>query len=94
MPAVARKGDACTGHGGYPPRANTGGSSNVFINGIPVHRRGDPWPTHCSGSSCHASVLGGGSSSIFANGLAVGRIGDPVACGSAAAGGSPNVFAG
>ncbi|WP_246099022.1 PAAR domain-containing protein [Tepidimonas thermarum] len=55
---------------------------------------GDAWGTHCCGLACHASVLAKGSSSVFAEGQAVGRIGDPVACGSAVAQGSMNVFAG
>lgn len=94
MPAVSRLGDMCTGHGCFPPRPSTGGSGNVFVNGIPVHRQGDGWATHCCGPSCHASVLASGSGSVFVNGKAIARIGDPVACGSAVSQGSSNVFAG
>lgn len=95
MPAATRKGDVCTGHGGFPPRVNDQGSSNVFINGIPAHRQGDHWVTHCDSSpSCHDSVAGQGSSSVFVNGKPLMRIGDPIECGSAVAQGSPNVFAG
>jgi uncharacterized Zn-binding protein involved in type VI secretion len=94
MPAVTRLGDLCTGHGCFPPRASTGGSANVYVNGIPVHRKGDSWATHCCGPSCHGSSLAAGSSSVFVNGLQLGRIGDPVACGSAVAVGSGDVFAG
>ncbi len=94
MPAVHRLGDICTGHACFPPRPNVQASPNVFVNGIPVHRLGDAWATHCCGSSCHASVLAHGSSTVFVNTLECARIGDPVACGSACATGSPNVFAG
>jgi len=96
MPAVTRRGDSCTGHGCWPPRGSTGGSPTVFANGIPVHRVGDGWAPHTCPEipETHASVLGGGSSTVFADGQAVGRIGDPVACGSAVATGSGNVFAG
>jgi len=95
MPAVTRLGDTCTGHGAYPPRNNTGASGNIFVNGIGVHRKGDGWAVHCNPRpSCHGSVLGGGSSTVYANGKPIGRIGDPVACGSAVASGSGNVFAG
>lgn len=94
MPAVTRQGDGCTGHANFPPRASTGGSPNVYVNGIPLHRQGDPWAVHCNRNSCHDGVLGSGSSTVFANGQAVGRIGDPVSCGSAVAAGSANVFAG
>lgn len=94
MPAVARLGDTCSGHGCFPPRANVAGSPNVYVNGIAVHRQGDGWATHCCGSSCHASALSAGSSTVYSNGLQLARIGDPVACGSAVAEGSGNVFAG
>lgn len=94
MPAVARKGDTCTGHDCFPPRANDQGSGNVFCNGIPVHRQGDHWVTHTCGHISHDSLLAGGSSTVFVNGKALARIGDPVACGSAVAAGSGNVFAG
>lgn len=95
MPAVTRKGDTCTGHGAWPPRNSTGGSGNVFVNGIAVHRQGDSWAVHCDPlPSCHDSVLAVGSGSVFANGKALGRVGDPVACGSTVASGSEDVFAG
>lgn len=94
MPSVARLGDMGSGHAPcFPPRPNDAGSPNVFINGIPVHRLGDHWVTHCCGPDCHDSILGGGSPNVFANGLPFGRIGDPVACGSTVIQGSPNVFA-
>lgn len=94
MPSVSRLGDTCTGHGCFPPRSSTGGSGSVFVNGIPAHRQGDGWATHCCGPSCHDSTLAAGSGTVFANGLQLARIGDPVACGSAVAAGSENVFAG
>lgn len=94
MPAVAKIGSRCTGHGGYAPRACDQGSANVFVNGIGVHRQGDHWTVHCRKSSCHDAVLASGSGTVFVNGKAIGRIGDPVACGSAVADGSSDVFAG
>lgn len=96
MAAVTRLGDACTGHGCWPPRASTGASPNVYVNGIAVHRQGDAWAAHTCSSlpETHASVLAGGSATVFANGKPLGRIGDPVACGSSVAAGSANVFAG
>ena len=94
MPAVARLGDPGTGHGCFPPRTNVGASGNVFVNGMGVHRQGDPWDSHCCGPVCHAGSLAGGSGTVFANGMPVGRIGDPVDCGSSVAAGSGNVFAG
>lgn len=95
MPAVTRLGDMGTGHGDWPPRASTGGSGDVFVNGIPLHRVGDAWAVHCNPENiCHASVLAAGSATVFANGRAVGRVGDAVACGSSVASGSGDVFAG
>jgi len=95
MPAVSRLGDACTGHGAWPPRPSTGASADVFVNSIAVHRKGDAWASHCNPTpSCHASTLAQGSATVFANGKPLARIGDPVACGSSVAAGSANVFAG
>lgn len=92
MPAVARLGDLDTGHDCFPPRANDQASPDVFVNGIPVHRVTDHWPSHCCDSNCHDSFLASGSPTVFCNGLPVARVGDPVACGSLVAEGSPNVF--
>jgi uncharacterized Zn-binding protein involved in type VI secretion len=94
MPAVTRIGDSCTGHGCFPPRVNDQGSDNVFINNLNCHRKTDHWVTHCCGPSCHDSNLSKGSGSVFVNNLDIARIGDPIACGSAIAQGSANVFAG
>jgi len=95
MPPVHRRGDIGTGHGCWPPRSNIQGSPNVFANGIPVHRQGDAWSIHCCpNNGCHGGILVAGSSSVYINGRQTGRIGDPVSCGSSAAMGSPNVFAG
>lgn len=94
MPAVTRLGDDCTGHGCWPPRGNDQASPNVFVNNIAVHRQSDHWPTHCCGPACHDSTLSKGSATVFVNNLQCARIGDPVACGSAIAKGSANVFAG
>lgn len=95
MPAVARKGDTCSGHGSFPPRPSIGGSGDVFANGIAVHRQGDGWAAHCNPTpSCHGGSLASGSGTVYVNGKALGRIGDPVDCGSVSAAGSGNVFAG
>ena len=95
MAAVTRIGDLCSGHGAFPPRPSTSGSSNVFINGIGVVTVGDSYAVHCDPTpSCHGSVLAAGSGTVNVNGKALGRVGDPVACGSVVAVGSSNVFAG
>ncbi len=92
MPAVARLGDICTGHGCFSPRPSVEGSGDVFTNQIPTHRMGDGWAVHCC-VICHGSVLAAGSPNVFVNNRPIGRLSDPVACGSVVASGSPNVFA-
>ena len=94
MPAVARLGDKCSGHGCFPPRVNDSASSDVFVNGKGAHRVGDHWIPHKCNKNMHDSTLSAGSSTVFVNGKAVGRIGDDVACGSVIAQGSSNVFSG
>ena len=95
MPAVTRKGDACTGHGDFPARASTTGSSDVFIEGAAAHRVGDSWASHCNSVPiCHGGSLLSGSATVFVNGQPLGRIGDSVSCGSAVASGASTVFAG
>ena len=94
MPEAHRHRDICTGHGCYPPRSNVGKSDDVFVNGRGWHCQGHYWPSHCCGDPCHDGNLKRGSSTVYVNGKQAGRIGDPVNCGSAAATGSPNVFAG
>lgn len=94
MPAVVKIGTKCTGHGCHPPRVNDSGSGNVFVNGIGVHRNGDHWVAHTCGKNTHDGTMAGGSGSVFVNSKAIARIGDMISCGSAAAQGSNNVFAG
>ena len=99
MPAIARIGDNCTGHGCYPPRICVGGSGNVFINGLAAHRQGDAWIAHgCSVCPPHPGTLAGCSITVSVNGKGLGRVGDAISCGldgwSTVAAGSGNVFAG
>jgi uncharacterized Zn-binding protein involved in type VI secretion len=69
-----------------------GGSPNVFVNGAPAVRVGDPVSGH--GPGPHSSpVMASGSSSVIVNGIPVCRTGDAATCGHAATG-SPDVFAG
>jgi len=92
--AVAYLGGLGSGHGNFPPRPSIEASTDVFVNGIGVHRVGDAYAEHCDSDTCHDSVLATGSSTVFVNGKAIGRIGDNIACGSTVAEGSPDVFAG
>jgi len=90
MPAVCRMGDthSCGS-------VDSGGSPNVFVNGLPVHRQTD--------SQSHGGVQHGCSSTVFANGLGFARVGDftlgepppPIRhSDNPQSTGSPNVFAG
>lgn len=99
MPACLRVGDICTGHECFPPRESISGSPDVFINSKAAHRVGDAWDVHeCTHPKkphgAHSGSLASGSSSVFVNGRSLGRIGDSISCGSSAATGSPNVYAG
>lgn len=93
MPAVTRKGDKNTGHGGYSAVALNSGSANVFINNKPCGRKSDTYPSHSNGFSSHSGKISGGSTSVFVNGLAIARVGDSVSCGGLVAQGSSNVNA-
>lgn len=99
MPAVGRVGkDSSTGHGGFSPRDSaTAGSPDVFVNGAPALRVGDPWPPHSDGVSSHddpPSVQSAGSATVFVNGKPLARIGDSISCGDALAKGSDDVISG
>ena len=63
MPAVTRKGDAdvthCTG------MTRSGASTNVFVNGIGVHRQGDGTGGH---GSWVPNASASGSPNVFAGG--------------------------
>ena len=97
MPAVCRaeSTDSCTGHGCYPPRKNTSGSGDVYVNSKECHRQGDGWQPHgCGVCTPHGGNTSAGSGTVYVNGKQIGRIGDPISCGSSIASGSSDVFAG
>jgi uncharacterized Zn-binding protein involved in type VI secretion len=95
---IARIGDKTTGHGPYLPRPSTGGSSDVFVNGIAVSRVGDDWAPHGGiPPDVHSGEVGetvSGSGTVFVNGKPLARIGDTVDGADKIAGGSSDVFAG
>ena len=94
MAGVTRLGDACTGHGAFPPRPNVAASGDVIVNGIGAVRKGDAWDTHCVPKSCHGGAAASGSGTVKVNGKDLVRIGDPIDCGSSVAAGSSDVIAG
>ena len=63
MPAATRIGDADVAHCSGMTRAE--GSSNVFVNGIAIHRLGDATSGH---GSWVANASASGSDNVFANG--------------------------
>lgn len=82
---VARRLDAIS-HGG----AIVSGSPDVFCNGKPVARVGDPVACLRHG----AQRIAAGSTTVFCNGKGVARVGDPITCGAVIVTGSPNVYSG
>lgn len=84
-----------TGHADWPPRSTSMGSSDVFAEGLGVHRQGDAWNTHCNTKNeCHDGVTSKGSATVYCNGKQVARIGDPISCGDTIATGRQTVFVG
>ena len=93
MPGAVKLKDVCTGHGCFGSRPNSSGSSNVYINNEPAHRRGDGWMPHgCPGVPPHGGNAASGSKNVFTNNKDQERIGDPISCGSFMRSGSTNVF--
>jgi uncharacterized Zn-binding protein involved in type VI secretion len=93
MPAAARKTDPGVVHCSSYTIAQ--GSPDVFINGLPAARVGDPSTTHLRpGSPCtsHVSTISQGSPDVFVNGIALARVGDPLSGCTTIAAGSPDVF--
>ena len=67
------------------------GSSNIFVENMPIVRIGDAVAGH--GRPPHNSaIMVAGSNNVFANGISVCREGDPANCGHVASG-SGTVFA-
>lgn len=97
MPAIAKQGALCTGHGAYPPRANTTATvTTVTVQGVPALVEGDAWPIHTDGDSPHAGTVSPTGSTVLIEGKPAARIGDIIdgGCGSAIAEGDNTVIAG
>ena len=97
MPAICRVGDLDLVHCSVPARLQ--GSSNVFVNGLPISRQGDLntphlLPPFVPACPTHAAPITLGSLTVRVNGRGCGRIGDYVTTCTIVATGSPNVFAG
>ena len=98
MAAIAFVGVPCSGHDCFPPRSSVqSNNATVFVNGIPIHAVGDPWPAHACGEDVHTGVIISGSSRTFVNGKPMARIGDGIGgldCLSIISQGNPTVFSG
>lgn len=81
MSRVILLGDACSGHGCFPPRPTITGQGNFIVEGKPVHCVGDSLAPHTCVST-HGGVSITGSSKFFVNGVAIARSGDAIDCGS------------
>ena len=97
MPAICRVGDLDLVHCSVPARLQ--GSSNVFVNGLPISRQGDLntphlLPPFVPACPTHTAPITLGSLTVRVNGRGCGRVGDYVASCTFVATGSPNVFAG
>ncbi len=90
MAGVSKIGDLCSGHGNCRSRPIITGSSNVFVNGVPVSKVGDSLAVHCT----HPGTIITGSVGIFVNGSPIASVGSSVDCGSVIITGSSNVFVG
>ena len=79
------------GHGCWGPHTPASASPDVYINGIPALRKGDPYEPHCCpGANCHSGNANG-SNNVFINGRSAQKVGDPVTCGSVMIQGSGDV---
>ena len=98
MPKICRDADlGATGHGCTGVIGVIALQRDVFVNGRPMAKRGDPAKPHTIkvGKKCvgHGAVINAGSHSVFVKGIPVARVGDSFDRGSMIKG-SNNVFAG
>ena len=81
MKAV-KVGDIGTEHDGFHPTKVTAGSPNVFIDGQPAGRVGDPLEPHDKPKHPkHGRTIATGSSTVFINGKPAALTGGAISCG-------------
>ena len=86
---LATVGDIGTAHDGFPATKITAGSPNVFINGKPAARLGDPLADHSKPKNPpHPRSITSGSSTVFINGLPAAITDSAVGCGGTLVGSS------
>jgi len=80
---VGRITEICSGHKCWSPTIAISGSSNVFVENLPVHRVGDIYVPHCCGDDddrCHDVKTTTASPSVFTNDRATSHIGSNTDC--------------
>ena len=81
MKAV-KVGDIGTEHDGFHPTKVTAGSGDVFIDGVPAARVGDPLEPHDKPKHPkHGRSIATGSSTVFINGKPAALTGGAISCG-------------
>ncbi|MGL6264031.1 type VI secretion system PAAR protein [Aeromonas jandaei] len=79
---AAKVGNIGTDHDGFPPTKITAGSPDVFIDGVPAARVGDPLEPHDKPNNPpHPRKIASGSSTVFVNGKPLAITGSAVDCG-------------
>ncbi|MGU5845729.1 type VI secretion system PAAR protein [Aeromonas hydrophila] len=79
---AAKVGNIGTDHDGFHPTEITAGSPDVFIDGIPAARVGDPLAPHDKPNHPpHPRKIASGSSTVFVNGKPLAITGGEVDCG-------------
>ena len=89
MVGIARYGDNSygniDGHTIYPPTNGLDYSTNVFVEGKPVHHVGNKWQGHTQINqphTIHSTVnITSGSPNILVNGFPLARVNDNLSCG-------------
>lgn len=81
MKAV-KVGNIGTDHDGFHPTKVTAGSPDVFIDGVPAARVGDPLEPHDKPNNPkHGRTIATGSSTVFINGKPASLTGGKISCG-------------
>lgn len=79
---AAKVGNIGTDHDGFPPTPITAGSPDVFIDGMPAARVGDPLEPHDKPNNPpHPRKIASGSSTVLVNGKPLAITGGDVDCG-------------
>ncbi|MEZ6854353.1 type VI secretion system PAAR protein [Halodesulfovibrio aestuarii] len=82
MRKAVKVGDIGTEHDGFHPTKVTAGSSDVFIDGKPAARVGDPLEPHDKPNNPkHNRAIATGSSTVFINGKPAALTGGRIDCG-------------